>query len=163
MFRTVVTLMLSTVLLSTTAHAKDRTEIKARKAQVKAAKQLSKQTNKLERKLDRMVKRDKTDKAATVRADLKALYKDELTRLRRRGMPTVAATVTHPAHADNPAATLRLDTGAPQMEALRDLIVGLKQSQPGSKAEGRQLDRLTEALEDRVDRKKAQLKAARKA
>ena len=163
MTRTFLTLLVATSLISGSAHAKDRTEIKAKKAQFKTAKQLSKQTNKLERKLDRFVKKDKVDKAKDVRQELRAIYQDELARLRKRGMPTVAETMTHPAHADDPKATLRVDTGAPQMEAMRDLVVGLKQSKPGSKVEAKHLDELAMELEARVERKKAQLKAAKKA
>jgi uncharacterized cupredoxin-like copper-binding protein len=167
MRRTLIATLAALTLFAAPAQAshehKDKAQLKLQKAKVKESKQTYKETKKLSKKWDRYTKRDKEDKAEAIEKELRVIYKAELTRLRNQGMPTVAVTVTHPGHVGEKGATRRLPTGAPKMEALRDLLVDLKSGDLKQWAQGNKMDQFTEAMSDRYERKKTQFKADKKA
>jgi hypothetical protein len=114
----------------------------------------------VEKLADQLSKELEKEKETTETAQaLKTYYKEELERLREKGVPTVddEALPVHPQHADEYAAIPEEERA--KLIALRDLVVELKGMDLGERPKPYQakLAEFVTVLKDRYDRKQKSL------
>ena len=153
-------LAITTSLLAADASAYTKEELSLEKAEVKYAKGVSKSVGKLAKKWHKNA--DKGKDNAEIEKELKVYYRNELSWLREKGIPTVEEPepMQHPAHPVKVMPEPPSET--PKLEALRDLVVTLKQGELKDKAMGKKLDEYVSALDARYERKNKRYKEHKK-
>jgi len=163
MMRIISTVLFATVM-ATPALAGDKAEkeaLKAQKAEVKYAKSASKDVAKLSKKFAK--KSAKDNDTSEIEAELNAYYRDELSWLRAKGIPTIE-TPYEPQR--DPAFPLRVlpepESERPKMENLRDIVVDLKNGDLKDGKKSKKLNEFSTILSERFERKNARYKADKK-
>lgn len=157
----IISTLLFAAALSTPAFAADKAELKLEKAEVKYAKTVAKDVAKLSKKFEKLSTKEKD--TSDIEKDLAEHYRDELAWLRAKGIQTNEPP-TEPQR--DPAFPLRVlpepESETPKMEALRDMLVDLKQGKMKDAKMSKEIAAFSAVLTERYERKNTRYKENKK-